>query len=131
MPFTGPQQSQLQKILDERYEVLLEEVRDALEQSQSQQYAGLIDRMPGDAGDRSVADVLADLDLAAIDRHVQEIRDIEGARARIKEGTFGICVTCGGDIGFERLLVYPTAKRCVVCQEQRERTHVHGATPKL
>ncbi len=37
----------------------------------------------------------------------------------------------GGDIGFERLLAYPTAKRCFICQRQHEKTYVQEANPKL
>jgi len=129
--FTRTQQSKLEDKLDRRYQVLLEEVHDALEKSQNEQYAALVDQAPADVGDQSVAGALADLNLAFIDRHIEEIRDIEAARARIKDGSFGTCDTCGGEIGLERLLVYPTAKRCVACQGQRERTHAHGATPKL
>ena len=38
---------------------------------------------------------LADLNLALIDRHIQEIRDIEVARARVKGGR---CSTCPDNI---------------------------------
>ena len=108
----------------------LEEVRDALEKSENQQYVELIDRVPADIGDQSVADALADLSLALIDRHIQELRDIEAARW-IKDGGFGNCIDCGEEIAVERLLAYPTAKRCLLCQQKRERTYVHEGTPTL
>jgi DnaK suppressor protein len=125
------QLSKLEKMLDERHESLLEEVRDELEKSENQQYVELIGRTPADTGDESVGDMLADLNLGIIDRHIEEIRDIEAAKARIKEGSFGNCIACGQDIGFERLLAYATAKRCFICQQQHERTYAHGGTPKL
>jgi RNA polymerase-binding protein DksA len=118
-------------ILDRRYQTLLDDVRDALEASENQQYVELIDRAPADIGDQSVGDALADLSLAIIDRHVQEIRDIELAQARIKDGTYGACSDCGVAIDIERLRAYATAKRCVVCQRQRERTYTHQGTPSL
>jgi RNA polymerase-binding protein DksA len=117
--------------LDHGHASLLEDVRDALEKSENQQYVELIDRVPADIGDQSVGDALADLNLALIDRHIQELRDIEAARMRIKGGRFGICIDCGDEIGFERLLAYPTAKRCLACQRQREKTYVHEGTPTL
>lgn len=129
--FGHTQLSELKERLDKRYELLLEEVRDELEHSENQQYVELIGRAPADIGDQSVGDALADLNLAIIDRHIQEIRDIEAARARIKSGSFGTCISCGGDIGFERLLAYPTAKRCFLCQRQREATYAHEPTPRL
>jgi DnaK suppressor protein len=131
MTLSKTQLSDLAGRLDQRYASLLEEVRDALEKSENQQYVELIDRVPADIGDQSVGDALADLSLALIDRHIQEIRDIEAARARIKDGRFGICAGCGEEIGFERLAAYPTAKRCLVCQQQRERTYAHEGTPTL
>ena len=131
MALSRTEESELVERLDARYAVLLEEVRDALEQSENQQYVELIGRVPADIGDQSVGDALADLNLAIIDRHIQELRDIEATRARIRDRTFGICIGCGEDIGYDRLRAYPTAKRCVVCQQQQERTYAHGATPTL
>lgn len=131
MALTQTQLSTLTKMLDRRYQSLLEEVRDELEQSENQQYVELIGRTPGDSGDESVGDALADLNLGIIDRHIQEIRDIEAAKARIKDHSFGICIGCGADIGFERLLAYLTAKRCIVCQQQHDKTYAHAGTPKL
>ena len=131
MAISMTQLSEIREMLDRRYASLLEEVRAALEQSENQQYIELIDRVPADIGDQSVGDALADLSLALIDRHIQELRDIEAARARIKDGSFGTCADCGVEIAFERLLAYPTAKRCRDCQQQRERTYAHEGTPTL
>jgi len=49
----------------------------------------------------------------------------------VDEGTIGICIDCGQDIGFERLLANPTARRCLICQEHREKTYAHEDTPTL
>ena len=72
----------------------------------------LIDRVPADIGDQSVADSLADLNLALIDRHIQEVRDIEAARTRVKSGKFGVCIDCGEEVGFNVFL--PTQPRNAV-----------------
>jgi DnaK suppressor protein len=128
---TKTQLPKLGRKLDQQYESLLEEVRDALEKSENQQYVELIDRAPADSGDEATGDALADLNLAIIDRHVQEIRDIEATRLRIADGSFGTCIDCRGDIGFERLLAYPTAKRCFICQRQHEKTYAHEGNPTL
>lgn len=131
MALTPTQLSRLDDELTSRYEALLEEVRDELEASENQQYVELIGRTPADTGDESVGDMLADLNLGIIDRHIQEIRDIEAAKARGKDGSFGTCIDCRADIGFERLLAYPTAKRCFACQQQHEKIYAHAATPTL
>ncbi|HUH91771.1 MAG TPA: TraR/DksA family transcriptional regulator [Casimicrobiaceae bacterium] len=125
------QLSKLALLLDKRHALLLEEIRDALEKGENQQYIELIGRVPADIGDQSVGDALADLNLAIIDKHVAELRDLEAARARMKDSTYGSCVECGGDIGYDRLLAYPTAKRCLRCQQQRERVYAHPGTPTL
>ncbi len=131
MAKTKPQLTKLKRRLDEQYESLLEQVRDALEKSENQQYVELIDRAPADSGDQATGDALADLNLAIIDRHVHEIRDIEATKARIADGSFGVCIDCGIEIAFERLLAYPTAKRCLSCQRQREKTYAHEGNPTL
>ena len=131
MALTQTQRSKLEHMLDKQYKALLEEVRDALEKSENQQYVELIDRAPADSGDQATGDALADLNLAIIDRHVREIRDIDATRVRIVAGSFGTCIDCRGDIGFERLLAYPTAKRCFVCQRQHEKTFAHEGNPTL
>ena len=83
MTLTRLQHSNLDKKLEDRYQSLLEEVRDELEKSENQQYIELIGRTPADIGDESVGDALADLNLEIIDRHIQEIRDIEAHAARV------------------------------------------------
>jgi RNA polymerase-binding protein DksA len=131
MALTKAQRSKLERKLATLHESLLEEVRDALGKSENQQYVELIDRAPADSGDQATGAALADLNLAIIDRHVREIRDIEATRTRIDNGSFGSCVDCGGEIVFERLLAYPTAKRCLVCQQQHEKTYAHEGNPSL
>jgi DnaK suppressor protein len=128
---THTQASRIESKLDKQYKALIEEVRDELDNSENQQYVELIDRSPADRGDQATGDALADLNLAIIDRHIRKIRDIEATRKRIKDGSFGACVDCGGDIGFERLLAYATAKRCFTCQRQHEKTYAHDANPTL
>jgi DnaK suppressor protein len=131
MTLSTTQLSQLQANLDRRYASLLDEVRDALEKSENQQYIELIDRVPADVGDQSVGDALADLNLALIDRHVRELRDIAAARQRLAGEAFGTCIDCGAEIDFARLDACPTAERCLDCQQQHERTYAHEGTPTL
>jgi DnaK suppressor protein len=39
------------------------------------------------------------------------------------DGTYGICIDCGGEIPFERLQAQPAALRCIACQNAYEKTH--------
>lgn len=125
------QLEKVRKVLDARYSSLLEAVRTEIESSESQQYIELIGRSSADSGDESVSDLLADLNLDIIDRHVTELRALETARKRMDAGQFGVCMDCGSEIAHERLMVQPAATRCYDCQQQRERTHAHPAGPKL
>lgn len=52
----------------------------------------------------------------AVVRDVRDLRVIEVARARLVDGSAGVCIDCGSEIGFERLLAQPTATRCPHCQ---------------
>ena len=111
--------------LRERYRELRETIRAELLEADSERYADLAE-LVHDLGDESAADLLADVNLAILDHHIQEVRDIEAALARISGGTYGECIDCHGTIDAARLDAYPTAKRCFTCQSRRERTH---ATP--
>ena len=73
-----------------------------------------------DTGEASVADLLEDVELATVDRHIDEIRDIDAALLRIAHGTYGSCIDCEGPIESRRLEVQPTARRCHACQTKLE-----------
>ena len=113
------------------YQILLREVHDELANTGDQHRIDLLNREPGDSGDESMANALADFNVAQIDRHVRELRDIEAAFERVRIGEYGVCIDCGADIGFARLQAYPTAKRCIACQERREREYAHEGHPKM
>lgn len=127
---TDEQLSQLKAVLQQRYLELREEVRGELERSGNQHYVDLAGSV-ADPGDASVADMLLDLDAAITDRQVNEIREVEAALRRLAELDFGDCIECGGEIGFGRLMAYPTAQRCIRCQELHEKTYSHEPTPTL
>ncbi len=44
-----------------------------------------------------------------------EIKAIDAALQRIEDGTFGVCVKCGGDIAEERLEAVPYTPFCKTC----------------
>lgn len=116
--------------LTERTRVLGARVREELAASDTQHYRDLAG-MVADTADEALASALVDLDTAIIDRHIIELRDIEAAHGRMKTTTYGICIDCGDEVAYERLAVYPTAKRCVRCQQQREHTYAHRGRATL
>ncbi len=49
-----------------------------------------------------------------------EIKEIERAMNKIKDGTYGICEGCGKDIDLKRLEVLPQAKLCIDCAKESD-----------
>jgi DnaK suppressor protein len=127
---TDDQLVQLKTALQQRYLDLREEVRGELERSGEQRYVDLAGSV-GDVGDDSVADMMLDLNAAIVDRQVKEMREMEVSLKRLAELNFGDCIDCGNEIGFDRLMAYPTAQRCVRCQSVHEKTYSHEPNPSL
>ncbi len=51
----------------------------------------------------------------------QTLEEVDAARTRLADGTFGRCIDCGRPIARARLEAYPTSARCIDCQERFER----------
>jgi RNA polymerase-binding transcription factor DksA len=117
-------------MLDERYAALREEIRQDLLESEDQHFIDLAGQVH-DIEEESVATFLVDLEQAINGMHINEVRDIEAARLRMKMGSYGRCTDCGDDVAPERLRAYPTAKRCRSCQQNYERNHAGNATPSM
>jgi DnaK suppressor protein len=66
--------------------------------------------------DDALADAVAEMDVAMVIRESRELQETEAALARIRDGSYGICIDCGGEISRARLKADPTAKRCPPCQ---------------
>lgn len=130
MALNKQQLGELQQALADLEAKSTRDLRRDISQSEDGTFTQLAGEAP-DPGDRSVADLNADLEAADMERHGGAIQDVEAARARIADGSYGECIDCGEDIGFERLKVNPTALRCIRCQTVYEKTHGAGSTPSL
>src|ERR1035437_121129 len=62
------------------------------------------------------ADAVAEMAVAMVIRENQELLHIEAALARVGDGSYGICIDCGGEIGRARLKADPAAMRCLPCK---------------
>lgn len=51
------------------------------------------------------------------EREQVKLAHIQEAFRRMEEGTYGLCVSCGGEIPFGRLYVMPEAPTCAICGE--------------
>lgn len=128
---TAEQLKELKQRIAARKVQLLEEIRRVLERSGDERYAAQIGE-PGDAGDASFGELMRHVALAEVQRDVLEVHDIVAAEARLAAGRYGACTDCGAPIDYARLSAYPTAKRCLPCQQKREKTgHYYGPRSTL
>ena len=119
------QLEELRLIMNARAGQLREEIRQTLLKSDHEQYAMIADQVR-DLEDDSFADLMVDVNLAEIDRDLQELRLIDAAFLRLSDGRYGRCDGCGLPIEIERLRAAPFASRCFDCQSSYERTHVQN-----
>ena len=129
---TEEQLQSLARLLDEREAQLQAEVRGAREEAQTQQEvdAGVV----GDTGDVGQAKTRDDIGHAEMERDVEELMEIDAAKQRMADGSYGECTDCTQDIGYARLQVQPAACRCTECQERFERQLAStgiGGSPRL
>lgn len=117
-PLTDPRQQRLLAALARREEELRAQIADRREVLERPAPAS---EPPGDDADLAFARTCAGIDRDLIDRYLIEIGEIEQARARIADGSFGICPECGSDIGWDRLRANPVARRCTDCQALHEK----------
>jgi len=120
--FTENQLMQLKVALQKRYLELQDEVRNELGHA-------------NDIGNTDLAEYLNnipdDIDTALVDRQINEMRELEMSLKYLSELEFGDCIDCGNEIGFDRLIAYPSAQRCIQCQSQYEKTFPHESNPSL
>ena len=128
--WTTQQRAQLKAALDRRYKELLAMVREELRSTDQPSLLALADRIT-DIGIESVADLLSEARAVSVDHHVQELRAIEAARLRVRQGRYGECVECGTDIAFDRLRALPTAERCITCQQEHDQAYGGSVLPTL
>lgn len=117
---TRKQLDQLEQLLQTREQAVRAEIRRVLENAQD--FTQVAGEAP-DAGDVSLADLVVHLGNEAIAREIGELREIDAARERMRNGVYGKCAECGRDIPFDRLLAQPIAHRCTPCQGHYEKTH--------
>lgn len=110
----------LRQKLRQRCETLRETIHQELINSGNEQHLQLAASVH-DTKDDAVAELLDSANLAVIDFHLGELRDVEESLRGMASGNYGRCCDCDSEIDFKRLQAYPTARRCIVCQAQYER----------
>ena len=83
---------------------------------------GLIDSPEGikDPLDRAAVELEHSTLLRIRDRERNLIRKIQKTLDSVENGTFGICASCGREIGIARLKARPVASYCIKCKTKME-----------
>ena len=95
-------------------------------------FAGAKDRL-SDEADMATADLEQGMNMRMGNRESLYLKKVMQALERIKDGSYGECHSCGGDISERRLEARPTAELCIACKEETERSEnlsVEGRKPK-
>jgi len=58
----------------------------------------------------------------------QLLQMVENALSRIREGSFGECISCGKEINAKRLEAVPWTRHCIECQEKLEKGMLEEAS---
>jgi RNA polymerase-binding protein DksA len=76
-------------------------------------------RNPLDADSAEQAAQLGNVEVTTALEHeaMQEVAEIRAALQRLETGDYGICTSCGEEIGAERIEARPACAKCLDCAE--------------
>jgi DnaK suppressor protein len=118
-PPLSPRKELLRKHLIDKREEIVREAKNEIAKYIKGETNQLVETALDD-GDWSVIDLSADINLRRLETHRERLLRIDAALIKLREGTYGVCEECGGEITAERLKVMPFAIYCRDCQEKRE-----------
>ena len=78
------------------------------------------DEATQDVADRAASSYNKEFLFSQSNNDRQLLNMVDGALARIREGSFGECVSCGKEINAKRLEAVPWTRHCIECQEKAE-----------
>ncbi|HAS55027.1 MAG: RNA polymerase-binding protein DksA [Nitrospirae bacterium GWC2_57_13] len=105
----------IKKKLEKQKESLLQEA----EQTLNDRIGKEKESIP-DPTDQAVAELDDNFTLRLRGREQKLLKKIEEAIGRIDEGTYGVCDSCGEQIGVKRLEARPVTTLCIECKTQQE-----------
>lgn len=117
---TDGQIRHLAGLMDERFARELDEINAVAARAQDERRQEALAGRPAEQLDAVLAEITQAADYAVVRQDAQDVRDIIAARKRVAAGAYGVCIDCGKAIAYERMLAYPTAKRCIGCQREHE-----------
>jgi RNA polymerase-binding transcription factor DksA len=123
---TSSERNELAAMLGERKQMMRDEIRTGLAGLKGETHEDLLSGS-SDAADQSLARLITDVAYAEVARDAAELQDILAAENRLAAGNYGQCIDCDEPVPYARLKAYPTAKRCLRCQQVREATRAPTA----
>lgn len=94
--------------------------KNELENELSDLQSKMRDEVTQDPADQAAQAEMESLQNSLQNNELAEYKMIVKALDMIANGTYGYCVDCGQPISEKRLLSFPNASRCIVCQEKSE-----------
>lgn len=73
-----------------------------------------------DVTDQAAAEADQNFVLRLREREQKLLKKIVEAIERIQDGSFGVCESCGGEIGLKRLEARPVTTLCIDCKTEQE-----------
>jgi RNA polymerase-binding transcription factor len=112
----------MDKELLERFKTQLMEKRDAILNEAGKTLSEMTDQNSNvpDPNDRATIESDRSFELRIRERERKLLGKIEEALERVEEGSFGICESCGEDIGVKRLEARPVTTLCIDCKTLQE-----------
>jgi DnaK suppressor protein len=80
-----------------------------------------------DIADRAASSYTKEFLFSQSNNDRQLLQMVETALQRIREGSFGECVSCGNEINAKRLEAVPWTRYCIECQEKLEKGQLEQA----
>ena len=108
---------QFRKRLEERQQ----ELRRAVNRTAQDGREADVDAAAADIADRAASSYTKEFLFHQSNNDRQLLQMVDGALARIREGNFGQCISCGEDINPKRLEAVPWTRHCIECQEKAEK----------
>lgn len=81
-----------------------------------------------DIADRAASSYTKEFLFSQSSNERQLLQMVETALQRIREGSFGECVSCGNEINAKRLEAVPWTRYCIACQEKMEKGELEQTT---
>jgi DnaK suppressor protein len=85
------------------------------------------DEATQDVADRAASSYNKEFLFSQSNNDRQLLNMVDSALARIREGSFGECVSCGKEINAKRLEAVPWTRHCIECQEKAEQGLLEAA----